>query len=79
MPERRGLGRARQSHIEAIMSDGSHHYFTPQVLDVLLGSNRVTKFRRSSGWVTVGIHPVRTHSRREASHTYNGPERRSTN
>ena len=45
MPERRGLRRAGQSPIEVIMNDGTHHHFTPQVLDVLLEKNRVIKFR----------------------------------
>jgi hypothetical protein len=55
MPEQRDLRRAGQNPIEVIMSDGTHHHFTPQVLDVLLENNRVIKFRREYGWVTVGV------------------------
>lgn len=79
MPERRGLRRAGQNPIEVIMSDGTHHHFTAQVLDVLLENNRVIKFRRESGWVAVGVDPIRIKSRREASHMFNGHERRAIN
>ena len=77
MPERRALIGLGQNPIEVIMNDGNHHHFAPQVLDVMLESKRVMKFRRSSGWVTVGVDPVRIKSRREASHIYYGYERRS--
>jgi hypothetical protein len=50
---------------------------TPQVLGVLLENNRVMKFRRTNGWATVGIDPIRVKNRREASHLFNGPDRRS--
>jgi hypothetical protein len=79
MPERRGLRRAGQNSIEVIMSDGTHHCFTPQVLDVLLENNRVTRFRREYGWVTVGVDPIRVRSRREASQMFHGHERRAIN
>ena len=79
MPERRGLRKAGQNPIEVIMSDGTYHHLTPQVLDVLLENNRVIKFRRESGWVTVGVDPIRIKSRREASHMFNGHERRAIN
>ena len=79
MPEQRGLRRAGLNPIEVIISDGTHHHFTPQVLDVLLENNRVIKFRRESGWVTVGVDPIRIKSRREASHMFKGHERRAIN
>lgn len=79
MPDRRVWERAGQHSIEAIMRDGTHHQFSAQVLDVLLESNRVMKFRRKSGWVTVGVDPVRVRNRREASHSFHGNERRATN
>ncbi|MDH4026637.1 MAG: hypothetical protein OEU57_14635 [Desulfuromonadales bacterium] len=79
MPERRGLRKAGQNPIEVIMSDGTYHHLTPQVLDVLLENNRVIKFRRESGWVAVGVDPIRLKSRSEASHIFNGHERRATN
>ncbi len=77
MPERRAQLRPGQSHIETILSDGTHHHLTPSALDVLLENNQVIKFRRSSGWATVGLDPIRFKNRREASHFFNGPDRRS--
>jgi hypothetical protein len=79
MPERRGLRKAGQNPIEVIMIDGTYHHLTPQVLDVLLENNRVIKFRRESGWVAVGVDPIRLKSRSEASHIFNGHERRAIN
>ena len=79
MPERRSLRRAGHNPIEVIMSGGTHRYFTPQVLDALLENNRVIKFRREYGWVTVGVHPIRVKSRREVSHQFHGHERRAIN
>ena len=78
MPEQSTLRREDLHHIDVIMWDGTYHRFTPLVLDVLLETNRVMKFRRSSGWVTVGVDPVRTSPRSSFSELYSGPERRTT-
>jgi hypothetical protein len=78
MPEQSALRREDQHHIDVIMWDGTYHRFTPRVLDVLLETNRVMKFRRSNGWATVGVDPVRTRRRSSFSELYNGPERRTT-
>ncbi len=77
MPERRAHLRPGQNPIEAITGDGTHHLLTPSVLDVLLEKDQVIKFRRSSGWVTVGIDPIRFKNRREDSRFFNGHDRRS--
>jgi hypothetical protein len=77
MPERRAQLRPGHSPIEVIIDDGTHHLLTPSVLDVLLENNQVVKFKRSSGWVTVGVDPIRFKNRREASHLFNGHDRRS--
>ena len=77
MPDRRALRRPGQLPIEVIISDGTHHYLAPQVLDVLLENNRVMKFRRADGWATVGIDPIRVRNRHESSQQFNGPDRRS--
>jgi hypothetical protein len=74
MPDRNEQSSVKHYHIETIVGNGA---FTPHVLDVMLGNNCVLKFRRSSGWVTVGVDPIRAHSRRMDFHDYNGPERRS--
>ena len=77
MLEQRTQLSPRHSHIEAIIGDGTHHLLMPSVLDVLLENNQVVKFKRSSGWVTVGIDPIRFKNRREASRSFNGHDRRS--
>ena len=74
MPDSRDLRRLGQQHIHVISRDGTYQHLTPPVLDVLLGKNRIMKFRRSSSWVTVGIDPIRGHDRREDSHLLNVPE-----
>ena len=77
MPERRAHLRPGKRPIETIISDGTHHQLTPAVLDVLLENNQVIKFRRSDGWVTVGIDPIRFKNRRESCFFFDGPDRRS--
>jgi hypothetical protein len=68
------INRSERSYIDVILEDGTYHHFTPRVLDVLLGSQRVHKFKRASGWATVGVDPVR--SRAPLNSGYRGPERR---
>jgi hypothetical protein len=41
-------------------------------LDTLISSNKIKKFLRSEGWVTIGIDPIRKERRID----YNGTERR---
>ena len=77
MPNRRDQRRDGTLPIEAILTDGSFHLLTPKVLDVMLANNRVSRFRRSSGWVNVGCDPIRVGIRREANLPYHGPERRA--
>ena len=64
--------------IETITNDGTVRFCHPSMLDALLEKNHVTKFRRQSGWVTVGVDPVRTKSLPEASQLFNGNERRAS-
>jgi hypothetical protein len=68
--------RGTVHRIELIMSDGTQIHVTPRVLDVLLDTNRVIKFKRSSGWVTIGLDPVRAKRRSDYCEIYNGIERR---
>ena len=63
--------------IEVMTSEGSVHFCQPAMLDALLEKNHVTKFRRKSGWVTVGVDPIRIKSVPEDSHLFNGFERRT--
>ena len=74
MPDRRG---PEQEHIHVIARDGTYQYLTPPALNVLLEKNNVMKFKRSSGWVTVGIDPIRGQDGREASRLLNGPDGQS--
>jgi hypothetical protein len=67
-----------QDYIEAIMADGSHHFLPPRVLDVMLYNNRVKQFKRSSGWVTVGVHPTRAKHKTNPGYIYSGTERRTS-
>ena len=74
MTEREFLGRIEHSYIDVILKDGTYHHFTPRVLDVLLESHRVHKFKRANGWATVGIDPIRAKKRED--NDYQGTERR---
>ena len=74
MTEREFLGRIEHSYIDVILKDGTYHHFTPRVLDVLLESDRVHKFKRANGWATVGIDPIRAKKRED--NDYQGTERR---
>lgn len=78
MPDRVEPKGAGQTHIEAITRDGTHHHFTPKVLDVMLERDQVMRFKRSSGWVTVGIDPVRVKRRDDVCCFYDGQERRAS-
>ncbi|MGW8311910.1 MAG: GSU3473 family protein [Desulfuromonadales bacterium] len=69
--------RTGQQLIHVITRDGTYQHLTSSALDILLEKNRLLKFRRSSGWVTVGIDPIRVKDRREASRPYQGPDKRS--
>jgi hypothetical protein len=77
MSEQELLKSGAPHRIELILSDGNPIHVTPRVLDLLLESNRVAKFKRSSGWATVGIDPIRAKSRKHVGGPYDGPERRS--
>ena len=77
MPDRVEPKVAGQTHIEAVTRDGTHHHFTPRVLDVMLERDQVMRFKRSSGWVTVGIDPVRVKRRDDVCCFYDGQERRT--
>lgn len=46
-------------------------------LDSLLENQRIRRFKRTSGWVTVGVDPIRT--KRNGLNFYYSPERRSNN
>jgi hypothetical protein len=68
--------RGVKQPIDVVLADGTSSQISPRALDVLLDTNRVLKFRRSSGWVTVGVDPVRSRRSSFAFDSYSGPERR---
>ena len=74
MTEREFLGKIDNYYIDVILKDGTYHHFTPRVLDVLLESHRVHKFKRANGWATVGIDPIR--AKKSENNDYQGHERR---
>ena len=71
----RNIGLVR---IETLTNDGTVLFCHPPMLDALLEKNHVTKFRRKSGWVTVGVDPVRTTSVPEDFQLFGGHERRES-
>ena len=59
--------------IRVIYQDNVHDYVKDFQLDRFLDSGKIVKFQRSTGWVNVGLDPVRT-----SKHIgYNGAERRT--
>jgi hypothetical protein len=49
--------------IQVIRNDKHYDYVKDFMLDLLIASKEVVQFKRSSGWVTVGIDPIRTRQR----------------
>jgi hypothetical protein len=76
MPEHAFLSKTERPYIDVILKDGTYHHFTPRVLNVLLESHRVHKFKRSGGWATVGVDAVRTSKIMCTDGPYSGPNRR---
>jgi len=59
--------------IRIVYKDNVYDYVNDVLLDRFLDAGKIVKFQRRTGWVTVGIDPVRT-GRLTA---YRGPERRT--
>lgn len=49
--------------MQVIRSDKQYDYVQDDVLDSLIKTGKIIKFRRSTGWVTVGTHPTRENKR----------------
>jgi hypothetical protein len=45
--------------IHVMFPDNHHDFVKPGMLDPLIESRTIAKFKRSTGWVTIGIDPVR--------------------
>jgi len=52
--------------IRVIRADSRHDMVKEYQLDDLIDRGEIVKFQRSSGWVTIGVDPVRV--RRQATH-----------
>ena len=59
--------------IKVEMKDGTLCRMVPRALDMFLVRDGVSRFRRSDGWVVVGVDPLRNPKKRYA---YDGVERR---
>lgn len=72
---RGAMNREREStqFIQVEFLDGSFGAMAPAALDLCLRQKRIRSFRRSDGWVVVGLDPLR----RASTRNYAGPERRS--
>jgi len=62
------------SLIAVVFRDGTRGRVAPKALDLFLKVDKISRFKRSSGWVTVGIDPIRGEGDGSA---YEGPERRA--
>ena len=60
--------------LQVIYSDNHYDYVKDMMLDDLIGSHKIEKFHRRTGWVTIGVDPIRE---RDNIHSFNGIERRS--
>lgn len=61
--------------IQVAYTDNRYDYLKDFQLDRLLELRQVAGFRRSSGWVRVGVDPIRE---RKKEFSYYGPERRTS-
>ena len=49
--------------IQIMHSDTRFDYVKDTMLDYLIESNKITSFKRSTGWVTIGVDPIRKQRR----------------
>lgn len=59
--------------VQVKWTNNTYDYVKDFMLDSLIEAGVVARFLRSSGWVTVGVDPVRSKS---SDCTYHGSERR---
>ncbi len=60
--------------IRVMYNNGTFDMVKPGLLDSLLSNQKISSFKRSTGWVVVGRDPIRSSSR---AGRYHGPERRA--
>lgn len=69
------MGYFRQkTQVNVIYRNGVKDHISPALLATLINSKQIDKFERSSGWVQVGVDPVRG----STAEGYSGPERRTS-
>ncbi len=56
--------------VQVEFTDNRYDYVSDRMLDVLIESNKIVKFKRITGWVTVGVDPLRAANR---GYTYRYP------
>ena len=54
--------------IQVKYPDNRFDYVKEHILDTLIETEKIAKFRRSTGWVTLGLDPIRT-TKREYTYT----------
>ena len=60
--------------LQVIYTDKHYDYVKDFMLDDLIELRKISKFRRSTGWVTIGVDPIRARNNKRSFH---GIERRS--
>jgi hypothetical protein len=66
--------RGRAMLVQVNWTNNRYDYVKDFMLDSLIEAGVVARFLRSSGWVTIGVDPIRAKSN---LHEYNGSERRT--
>jgi hypothetical protein len=61
--------------VQVNWTNNGYNYVQDYMLDELIQSGRVARFLRSSGWVVVGVDPIRAGG---SSRKYTGMDRRSS-
>jgi hypothetical protein len=56
--------------IQVNYPDNRFDYVKETILDTLIETKKIARFRRSTGWVTLGVDPIRT---RKRDYTYKTP------
>lgn len=61
--------------IQVNYTDDRYDFVKDFMLETLIASGAIAKFRRSSGWVQIGVDPIR---KARPSSSYQGVERRAS-
>lgn len=61
--------------IQVNYTDDRYDFVKDFMLETLIASGAIAKFRRSSGWVQIGVDPIR---KARPSASYQGVERRAS-